>query len=128
MSNSISIDVSEVEDLARDLAVAARAPDADVKAAVKRGAVNVKKDARALASGIGHAPAYPYSIGFDLEDNGFAARIGPDKDRRQGALGNILEFGTSKNGPIPHLNPAMDAEEPRFVRALQAAAVKALRW
>jgi hypothetical protein len=27
----------------------------------------------------------------------------------QGSLGNIIEFGTSKNAPIPHLGPALDA-------------------
>ena len=52
--------------------------------------------------------------------------VGPDKAKRQGALGNILEFGTRKNPPVPHLGPAAEAEEPRFASAMQELAAKAL--
>lgn len=99
-------------------------------AVVRKGAHNVMTEARQFASGIAHAPHYPRSISYDVEGDGrFAAIeavIGPDKDRPQGALGNILEYGTSKNAPLPHLGPALDREGPRFVKALEDLAGDAL--
>lgn len=97
-----------------------------VDAVVARAALNIKRDAVKRVSGLAHAPAYPRSIGYDVFHTPFTsrARIGPDKDRRQGALGNILEYGTIKNAPIPHLQPALDAEAPRFEAAIAEAAAK----
>lgn len=91
-----------------------------VRAVVERGAVNVKKDWRARWGGIGHAPALPAAVTYDVSF-GFgtvSAEVGPDKGKRQGALGNIIEFGTSKNAPIPGGLPALEAEQPKFERAL----------
>lgn len=100
---------------------------AQVRAVVAKGALNIKNDAAARASGIAHAPAYPRSITYDMHFSlsGPSAEIGPDKSRRQGALGNILEYGTSKNAPRPHMGPAANAEEPKFAKALEDLAVKA---
>lgn len=94
-----------------------------VDAVVAKAAVTVKKDAAKRASGLAHAPSYPRSITYDQFHTPFTsqAEIGPDKDRRQGALGNILEFGTLKNAPVPHLIPAADAEAPRFEAAIAKA-------
>lgn len=88
---------------------------------VAKGALNIKKDARRFASGIAHAPSYPYSIGYDVKVSGttVSAEIGPDKAKRQGALGNILEYGTVNNAPYAHLGPALDIEGPRFVAAVE---------
>lgn len=92
----------------------------EAEAIVAKGAVNVKKSAARRVAGLAHAPAYPHAIGFDLFHlpGSAQARIGPDKGARQGALGNILEYGTSKNAPVPHLAPALDEEAPRLVQAL----------
>lgn len=99
------------------------ASDAPAEAAkvVERGAVNIKKDARNRVTGLAHAPAYPRSITYDTWQGlrGPMAEIGPDKTRRQGALGNILEHGTLNNAPVPHMLPAAQAEAPRFERALE---------
>ena len=100
----------------------------DVTAVVAKGALNIKTDAARRVSGLKHAPAYPRSITYDMYVTfaGPSAEIGPDKNKRQGALGNILEYGTTKNAPIPHMGPAADAEEPKFVSALETLAVEAL--
>jgi hypothetical protein len=100
----------------------------DLRAVVQKGALNIKKDAARRISGLRHAPAYPRSISYDSHETatGAWAEIGPDKDKRQGALGNLLEYGSIKNAPRPHLGPAADAEEPKFVKALEDLAVKAL--
>ena len=53
--------------------------------------------------------------------------IGPDRSRgRAAALANIPEYGTVNNPPIPGGIPAVAAEEPRFEKAMQDLAVKAL--
>lgn len=97
-------------------------------AATTKGALNIKTDAARRISGLAHAPAYPRSITFDVYPiwRGVVAEIGPDKDKRQGSLGNILEYGTVKNAPRPHLGPALEAEQPRFEAAIAALAVRAL--
>jgi len=102
---------------------------------VQRGALNIKKDAQQRSSGIAHAPLYPYTITYDSHQTptGGWAEIGPDPDKQVGGgphrtpgnLGAILEYGTPRNAPIPHLAPALEAEEPRFVKALGDIAVKA---
>lgn len=85
-----------------------------------KAALNIKNDAKKRVSGLAHAPYYPRSIGYDMAVRGttVSAEIGPDKDRPQGPLGNILEYGTSKNPPYAHLGPALDYEGPNFERYL----------
>ena len=97
-----------------------------VRAVVQKGALNIKNGARQRISGHAHAPAYPSSITYDTKigPTSAEAEIGPEKGKRQGALGNILEYGTVKNAPIPHIRPAADEELPRFDKALEDLAVK----
>jgi hypothetical protein len=98
------------------------------RAIVQKGAHNVKTEAQQLASGLAHAPHYPRSITYETDINatGAEAVIGPDKNRRQGALGNILEYGTSENPPFAHLGPALDREGPRFEQAMTEMVEKLL--
>jgi hypothetical protein len=120
MGDEFHVDTSELDGLVKAFVRVQAAAVPAVDGVVAKGALNIKTDAARRASGIAHAPAYPRSIGYDLFHTPWTsqAKIGPDKDKRQGALGNILEYGTVKNAPVPHLNPALDAEEPRFVKAL----------
>jgi hypothetical protein len=121
------IDAREVHDLVKILAQAPDVAPAEARKVVIKGAVNIKADARRRASGLAHAPAYPRAITYDshVTPGGAWAEIGPDKNLRQGALGNILEHGTRKNAPIPHMGPAGDAEAPRFARAMEDLAEQA---
>jgi len=118
----VSFDTSELNALTAELTTKAQRVGADAAAVVRKGALNVKNDARRLITGLAHAPTYPYSINYEVEGDGrfgqVAADIGPDKDKPQGALGNILEYGTVKNAPFAHLGPALDLEGPRFEKAL----------
>src|SRR4051812_13870755 len=111
-SRSLKFDTAEVEALANVLVEAADVAPVGARKVVAKGALNIKTDARRRVTGHPHAPAYPNSITYDshVTPTGGWAEIGPDKDKRQGALGNILEFGTSKNAPIPHMLPAAEAE------------------
>lgn len=122
-------DGHELAALTKDLERAAAIAPADAAKVVTKAALNVKTDARRRVSGLAHAPAYPRSIGFDqvhVTRTQAYTEVGPDKDKTQGPLGNILEYGTTKNAPIPHLGPAAEAEEPRFAKAMDELAAKAL--
>lgn len=96
----------------------------DMTAVVTRGALNVKNGWRdnAIASSGRHARAYPYSVSYDVTriPGGAQAEIGPDKGRKQGALGNLLEYGSSKNRPHNDGGRALLAEAPRFAAQVVA--------
>lgn len=128
MPQSLRFDTHDLTALAEDFEDAAAIAPEQARKVVAKGCLNIKNDARQRIAGLPHAPAYPASITYDttLQATGAAGEVGPDKDRRQGALGNILEFGTRNNPPRPHLGPAAEAEEPRFVSAMQDLAAKAL--
>lgn len=100
----------------------------ETRQVVKKGAQNIKTDVRARWHGLHHAPFLEFAVGYDVTVNGTAvkAEIGPDKAKRQGALGNLVEFGSIHNAPHPALSPALDIEEPKFVQALEDMAVRLL--
>lgn len=126
MPDRFNMDYRDVTVLAADLEDGARyCPDASTRV-VAKGALNIKRGARERVAGLKHAPAYPRSIGYNklTLPSGPAAEIGPDKERTQGALGNILEYGTENNAPIPHMIPAAEDELPRFTRAMEGIAVR----
>lgn len=92
---------------------------------VKKTAVQVKKgwiaNAKQSVAGAGHARAYPYSITFDDPVRGpghVEVEVGPDKDRPQGALGNLIEYGSRNNPPHWDGKRAADAEAPNFEKYL----------
>ena len=78
------------------------------------------------ASGPTHLPYIANSIDYDIRPiwMGVSAEVGYNKDKPQGPLGNIVEFGTSKNAPLPALLPAFDAEVPVWQRLLEAIVAK----
>lgn len=110
----------------------------NIRKAVQVTAHHIRDTARQLSSGIAHAPLYPYTISYDTNDlgvgKGVTAEIGPDPDkvigggphRTPGHLDNILEYGTPKSAPIPHVNPALDKWSDDFERGLEIAAEQAL--
>lgn len=125
----VRFDTHELAAFTKDIERAAQIMPAEAAAVVKKAAVNIKADARRRVRGLKHAPAYPNSITFDdVQTTRTYAKteVGPDKNKRQGALGNILEYGTRKNPPHPHLGPAAETEEPKFARAMDELAAKAL--
>jgi hypothetical protein len=115
--------------LARSIPLARR----DARQVLMRGALNIKRDWRsnARASSGRHAPMYPGSVGFDVAAYGrdmWMATIGPDKGAPQGALGNILEYGSVKNPPHRDGGRALDAEEPRFEAQMAVVVARGLAW
>ncbi|MFI6228884.1 hypothetical protein ACIBCR_16395 [Micromonospora echinospora] len=126
----IDLDGSDLNRLRADLEEVPEDAHRNIRRAVEFTARGIKDAARDFAGGIAHAPHYPAAITYDIDDQGagvgVAAEIGPDKDRKQGALGNILEYGTVKNPPYAHLGPALDIWTPDFETGLEKAATDAL--
>lgn len=127
----VGIDASDLVKMFDDLNGAAVKIGPAVRAVVSRGAVNIKKDAAARfeAQRVGaYLPLYSRSIDYDLESSGgvTTAVIGPNSDKVQGAFGVGIEYGSTHSAPLPHLNPALDAEDPKFEVALADAAVRSL--
>jgi hypothetical protein len=124
-------DVAGLVRLAADLAASEAAVRQHGRAVVSKGALNVKRDwrANARATAGAHARLYPSSIGYDLHAAAglIEAVIGPDKGLPQGALGNLLEFGSVNNGPHNDGGRALLAEEPRFIAAVEALGLTVLR-
>lgn len=122
----IKVDPGEVKEFHEILVHAAGAAPDESRKVVSKGALNIKNDAKKRVSGLAHAPAYPRAISYDTAASADAAwaEIGPDKAKRQGALGNLLEYGSVHNAPIPHIRPAADAELPRFEKAMSDLAEK----
>lgn len=100
----------------------------NVRKAVQVTSRKVRDDARNRIKGHKYLPAYPYSITYDTKFSaeGAEAEIGPDKGRAQGPLGNIVEYGTSKNAPLPHLGPALDANAEDLVAGVEIAVRQAM--
>jgi hypothetical protein len=87
---------------------------------VSKGALNIRRDWRGRWTGYPHIKMLPYAISYDTRRHvaDITAEIGPDKDKPQGPLGNLIEFGSVNNAPIPGGIPALDAEDPRFAQAV----------
>jgi hypothetical protein len=126
-----SFDSPDLERWMQDLVNAEARIVPAVKAIVARGALNVKRDAAeridAQRSGE-YLKHYPRSISYDVEaiPGGAAAEIGPDSSKLQGGMGPGVEYGSARHGPLPHLNPALDAEDVKFGEQLGRASVEAL--
>jgi len=119
-------DVTDLLDLSQDLG---RIADQDIqpfRATAQASAGRIRDGMRDEARGHAHFPHFPNSITFETKvaRGALEAEIGPDKGRTQGALGNILYFGTSKNAPVLNINAPLDAEAPKFQKAVEDAAGK----
>ena len=104
-------DFSELRTLAFDLGKGTAETVAGARKIIETGAFKIKTgmvdDAKLVADA--YAKRFPYSITYDVK--GLDAEIGPDKSRSQGALGNILYFGTSTQGPtIPDIAGPLNKE------------------
>lgn len=114
-----SIDTSELQALAVDLGRTTRVVERDASRVLEKGALHVKnrmvEDAKASHSG--HARRFAGSISYDratrLGQLGY--EIGPDKYRPQGALGNLLYFGSRNNAPTLDIEAGLIEEEPRLL-------------
>lgn len=72
----------------------------------------------------GHIPSLPAAITYDtyLGSTVFSATIGYDKNKRQGPLGNLLEFGSVNNPPGNEGGNALLYEMSGFINRMQKIA------
>jgi hypothetical protein len=128
---SVTARTVELKGLLADFADAAEQIVDEEKKVVSKGSLNIKRDWRDGWNGLGrHLPKLGYTVGYDVDVEGttITGTTGPDKDKGQGPLGNIIEFadGSIRSAPHPAGAHALDAEEPRFVEAVLDAAAKLL--
>lgn len=116
-------DVSDVYEFALGLDKSASDVFDTMRPVVQKGALNIKEDLQADASGHPHFPYLPAAISYDTTatKSEIHAEIGPDKDKRGGAIANVVYFGTSKNTAVLDINGPLDREEPRFIKAVEGA-------
>ena len=98
---------------------------------VGKGSNQIKQDWKRRWSGLARAGGLPRTISYDVRTTGtlIDGEIGPDLDRGgQAPLGGFLEleYGTRWSAPQPAGAPALEAEAPRFEKALGDLAVKLL--
>lgn len=120
-----------LEELSEDLQKAVKEAIPAAKKIAGKGAMNVKKEAQRIIrerSKRGYLPHYPKAISYDVTAAGglVSAEIGPKSEKLQGGLGRILEYGTVNNSAIPHLSPALDAEEHVFYSYMEELGEKLL--
>ncbi len=127
MADGFSIDASELDRLATDLGNVPGTAGRFIRSAVEVTARNVKDDWREELPKDGHARALPYAVGYDIKTlhafgaSVIQAEIGPDKERPQGALGNLVEFGSVNNPPQGVGHGALQRNQADFERGLSKA-------
>lgn len=122
-----TIDTSQVRQLAAQLAKAGPAVVPAAERAVTLAAAAVQKDMRAAARGHRRFRSFPSSITTDQRR--LTAEVGPDKRRRQGALGNVLYFGTANNGPVlPHPSESLEAGAQVLAKTVAGIAVESVTY
>lgn len=121
MSDGVSIDTSELQSLAVEFGKATAKLLPAVDKVAQKAAQSIKDDLSAQAAASTHfrgmAGSISYERAYGLGSVGY--EIGPDKDRRGGALGNIFFFGVPEGGGgTGDLDAPLREEEPRFIKAL----------
>ena len=128
------IDNSELDKLAADLGAVPARSGRNLRKAIEVTARNVRDTWRDESRGLAHAPAFPSSVTYDISGSGsratgsqLEAEIGPDKERRQGALGNLLEYGSVNNAGFNFGHRALQENEADFERGIDRAVDDALK-
>lgn len=124
VAGSVTVDLTQLRALAADLRLGYRETAADLRTATQDSAKRIRDDWRRGWSGLAAAPYVAAAVTYDTKLSALAveAEIGPDKDLPQGPLGNLLEFGSVNNAPIPAGAPALRREEPRFLSEIERIA------
>jgi hypothetical protein len=137
VSDRFTVDTSEVAQLAADLGEVAASAGGLVRKALEVSARNIKDHWRDGLPSAGHAKRLRNAVTYDLKSAALSgatvleAEIGPDKDRKQGALGNLIEFGSINNPPQGQGQAALEANQDDFEKGLNMAletAERHLRW
>lgn len=117
-------DFSEIDKLAADLSSVARDTQPNVRKAVEVTARKIKDGWRDRLKGSATLPGLPGAVSYDIDEPGGSveAEIGFDKGRRQGALGNVSEFGTPTVGPRGYGLASLEENQEDFAKGIGLAA------
>ena len=120
--------MDDMDGLIRDLDKGADVVQTGVRPVVDKGCLNIKTATQKRWTGLSNAPALARAVTYDthLTPTGAWGEVGPDKDKRQGDLGNLIEYGSVNNAPRPGLAPSLAEEDPRFGKALEDLGVNAM--
>ena len=115
---SVEIDASELREFSTELGKVPTKVVTGVRPAVVKAGVNMKNQLREEMDKSKHFKA-SRSINFDVSDGGMAVEVGPTKSGA-GNLANIAYFGGAHGGggTVPDPRGALEAEAPRFEKAL----------
>jgi hypothetical protein len=114
----MQVDTSELRALTVDLRRASTQAVSAAAPVVKRGLVQIKTQLVEEMKASTHFKGVAPGISFDEDADGLGGEVGPTKGR-PGSLANIAYFGTSRGGgTVPDPQGALDAEAPRFEKAL----------
>ena len=123
---SRSVDTKQLRWHSYELVSTGQIAPTAVEAVTKLAARRIQSNARAAFDGTRHWQKVPRDITWDVDRNGtkITAEIGRERGiGGQSALMHLLEYGSSKSGPIkPSLGPALDANQEPYEKALLAAA------
>jgi hypothetical protein len=125
----MKVDASELDALREDFADVPRQLMPAVEKVTRRGASRIEKGWARRWEGHPSIVHMPRAINHDItvEPSAVDAEIGADHSLSQGVLAHFIEFGTLHSAPIPGGQPALDDEEPRYVKGLANAAEKVVR-
>lgn len=128
----MGLKVNGMDDWLADLrSLPERAPKT-FRAIVNRAGVQIKKDWqarwRAVSPPPGHIPHLIRGVGYDITEHGsdFTLEVGVNPRNRQAFLSKIITYGTLTSRPHDAGQAALDAELPRFERAIGKAAADLL--
>jgi hypothetical protein len=129
---TVKVTVGGLDQLIEAFAKADRDAVPEAKKVTGRGCLNIKKDWQARWTGLTALPGLPRTITYDVTAGRDWVRgeVGPDRRRGgQAALAHIPEYGMPQKNtpPRPGGRPAIEAEAPRFERALEALGEDLLR-
>jgi hypothetical protein len=116
-------DFSELDKLAVDIGTASGEVVGNVVKAVKVTSHNVKKDWQEPLQGSSTLPALARAVSYDVtvRATGVEGEVGFDKDKPQGPLGNISEFGSPTSPPRGFGLAALEKNQDDFVRGIEIA-------
>lgn len=122
--SEVTVDVSELVALGRDLSKAGDDLMGKVRPVVSRGALNVKNGMREDMQGSRHFGQVAASISYEMSGNAVTsqAEVGPvTEGQTVGDLAHFAYFGGANGGGGSVRDPqaVLDEEEPRFVKAIE---------
>ena len=115
---NVEIDASELRAFSSELGRVPANVVTGIRPAVRKAGVNMKDQLREEMDRSKHFRA-SRSIDFDVSDGGLAVEVGPSKGK-PGSIANIAYFGgvNGGGGTVPDPRGALEAEAPRFEKAL----------